>query len=69
MYSLKYDYAVLCHYRHTEEDPYFGTVIYTTHGIGGPWHPMVTGDIDNCYEIVEALYKAQGPREDHELDY
>jgi hypothetical protein len=63
MFGIKYDYSVLIHYRHTEDDPYFGTVIYSTNGLDGPWHPMVTGDTDHCFEIVEVLYKAQEPKE------
>lgn len=55
------DYAVLVHDRETEDDPQTGTVIYTRDGTH--WHAMVTGHMDYCVEVMDALcfkeYKTQ----------
>jgi len=47
------DYSILVHDRETEDDPRTGTVIYTRDGTY--WHAMVTGHMDYCTEVMEAL--------------
>lgn len=48
-------YAVRIHDRITEDDPTTGTVMYTIRGEIGPWHDMVTGDVEWCWEVRDAL--------------
>lgn len=49
------DYSYRLHNRLTEEDPELATVMYTTHGIAGPWHDMATCHPDYIWDIVGAL--------------
>lgn len=48
------EYAILIHSRLTEDDPTTGTIIYCTNS--SYWHPMVTGEMDWCNDILDALY-------------
>jgi hypothetical protein len=49
------EYAVREHEVTNEEHVVQGTVMYTVYGKNGPWHDMVTGPADYCWEIVDAL--------------
>lgn len=49
------DYSYRMHPRMTEDDPELATVMYSTHGIEGPWHDMATGHPDWIDEILGAL--------------
>lgn len=49
------DYSYRLHDRLTEEDPELATVMYSTHGIAGPWHDMATCHPDYIWDIVGAL--------------
>lgn len=53
-----YVYAVRVHDRETEDDPQLGTVMYSTSGFAGPWHDMVSGHPEVCWEVYEALTAA-----------
>lgn len=50
-----YIYSVRVHDRDTEEDPHLGTVMYSSRGETGPWHDMVTGHPEWCWEVADAL--------------
>jgi hypothetical protein len=50
-----YIYAVRIRDRETEDDPRLGTVMYSTNGTAGPWHDMVSGHPEVCWEVYEAL--------------
>jgi hypothetical protein len=50
-----YIYGVRIHDRETEEDPHLGTVMYSSRGEIGPWHDMVTGHPEWCWEVADAL--------------
>lgn len=57
------EYAILVYPRETEDDPRIGVVIYCTNGTY--WHPMVTGDMDWCNEVLDALcYREHKRREE-----
>jgi hypothetical protein len=49
------EYAVREHEVINEENIVQGTVMYTVYGKNGPWHDMVTGPVDYCWEIIDAL--------------
>lgn len=51
------DYAILLHDRETEDDPNTATVIYTSNGTY--WHEVVSGHVDWCNEVVDALFYRQ----------
>jgi hypothetical protein len=48
-------YGVRIMDRETEKDPHLGVVMYSSGGDGGPWHDMVIGHPDWCWEVYEAL--------------
>lgn len=48
-------YSIRIYNRDTEEDPHLGTVMYSSNGASGPWHDMVTGHPDWCWEVMNAL--------------
>lgn len=54
------EYAILVHPRMTEDDPTTGVVMYCTDGTY--WHPMVTGEMDWCNEVLDALYYREHDR-------
>jgi hypothetical protein len=47
------EYAILVHDRQTEDGPSNGTVICTSNGTY--WHAMVSGHMDWCHEVLDAL--------------
>lgn len=47
-------YSIRIHDRLVEEDPHQATVMYA-HDVEGPWHDMVTGATDWCWEVLGAL--------------
>jgi hypothetical protein len=50
-------YAVRVFDRDTEDDPHLAAVMYSSSGQDGPWHDIVFGHPDWCWEVLEALYK------------
>lgn len=48
-------YAIRFHDRYKEDDPELATVIYSTQGSEGPWFDIVTGSLDWCEEVLDAL--------------
>jgi hypothetical protein len=48
-------YSLRIHNRITDEDPELATVMYTTNGAQGPWHDIVTGHPEWCWEVMDAL--------------
>jgi hypothetical protein len=50
-------YAVRLFDRETEDDPHLAAVMYSNSGQDGPWHDIVFGHPDWCWEVLEALYK------------
>ena len=52
-------YAVRAHPILNEDEWPQGTVMYSTHTPDGPWHDMVTGSIDHCWEVLDALQIAE----------
>lgn len=57
------EYGILVYPRETEDDPRIGVVIYSNDGTY--WHPMVTGEMDWCNEVLDALcYREYERREE-----
>lgn len=48
-------YGIRVHERVTEEDPSVGTVMFSSSGSSGPWVDMATGNLDWCWDILDAL--------------
>ena len=48
-------YAVRAHDRLTEEDQHMGSIMYSYHGVEGPWYDLITGDIENIWELFEII--------------
>lgn len=48
-------YGVRIHDRETEDDPHLGTLMYSSSGPEGPWHDMMTGHPEWCWEAADAL--------------
>jgi hypothetical protein len=48
-------YAVRILDREKEEDPHVAFVMHSSQGVEGPWHDMVMGSPDWCWEVFEAL--------------
>jgi hypothetical protein len=64
-----YCYGVRVFERLTEDDPHAGAVMYSVAGAAGPWHDMVTGPLDYCWEVLEALeFVAEDRRVRYEED-
>lgn len=53
------DYSYMLAPLEKEGDPERATVMYTNHGIDGPWHPIAECHPDYALEIVDALYAFQ----------
>jgi hypothetical protein len=56
------DYSYRLHPRLTDDDPELATVMYTTHGIEGPWFDMATCHPDYVWDIVGALERTEETR-------
>lgn len=52
---MQYIYSVRHHDIINEDQHPVGTVMYSVNGSSGPWHDMVTGPPDYCWQIVDAL--------------
>jgi hypothetical protein len=48
-------YGIRIHDRLTDDDPSLGTVMQSFDDASGPWHDMVTGDVDHIYDVHDAL--------------
>ena len=48
-------YAVRAHDRLVESDPSLGTIMYSLHGPEGPWCDLVTGDLEQVWELFEII--------------
>lgn len=60
------EYAILVYPRKTEDDPTIGVVIYCNNGTY--WHPMVTGQMDWCNDILDALYYREYKRQEEKTN-
>jgi hypothetical protein len=58
-------YAVRIHDRRDDDDPEVASVIFAD-SFDGPWYDMVTGALDFCTEVVQALRNAQRPAIDND---
>jgi hypothetical protein len=56
------EYAVREHDVIDENQLPQATVMYTIYGKSGPWHDMVTGPADYCWEILDALQAVEDVR-------
>jgi hypothetical protein len=56
------DYSYRLHPRLTDDDPELATIMYTTHGIEGPWFDMATCHPDYVWDIVGALERVEETR-------
>jgi hypothetical protein len=61
-------YSLRIHDRTTEEDPELATVMYTTNGVQGPWHDIVTGHPEWCWEVMYALTFVNAAKEKNYKD-
>jgi hypothetical protein len=53
--NREYQYAIRIHDRESDDDLLMATVMYSKSGNEGPWYDMVYGNLDWCWEVLDAL--------------